>query len=57
MKKEYISPEFELIRITLSDVLNSSPVTENISDGSGIGGGSGSGDEDPIIILNDSDLF
>ena len=55
MKKEYISPVFELIRITLSDVLNSSPLTENISDGSGVGGGSGSGEDDPI--LDDSGLF
>ena len=56
MKKEYISPEFELIRITLSDVLNSSPVTEDPS------GGFDTGDNpidsgEPINNFDDAVLF
>lgn len=39
MKKRYISPELEVIRYTLIDVLSSSPTEETIPEV--IGGGSG----------------
>jgi len=45
MKKEYVSPELEILLLQISDIITTSGGT--VSDGQGTGGGGNMGELDP----------